>query len=110
MKIDIEFRNDISDLLIGTAERRERASEGRRDQRMVDGIQAQATVAEIGSAEWASLRDWARSSGMRLTPSENGILEAATQLRLRPLSEAQSVKAMAVMERAREQGYTSASP
>lgn len=107
MEIDLEFRSDISDILIGTAERRERASEGRRDQRMVDGIQAQATVAEIGSDEWASLRDWALRSGMRLTPTESGILEAATRLRLRPLSEAQSVKAMAVLERAREQGYAS---
>ena len=43
---------------------------------------------------------------MRLTPSENGILDAATQLRLRPLSEAQSIKAIGVMERAREQGYS----
>lgn len=109
MKIALEFRSDISDMLIGTAERRERASEGRRDQRMIDGIQAQARVAEIGSDEWASLRDWARSSDMRLTPTENGILEAATQLRLRPLSEAQSVKAMAVMDRARKQGYVSSS-
>ncbi|APX11372.1 AIPR family protein [Tateyamaria omphalii] len=105
MKVELEFRSDLSEILIGTAERRERVAEGRKDQRMVDGIQAQATVAEIGSDEWAYLRDWARKSGMRLTPTENGILEAATQLRLRPLSEAQSIKAIAVMERARQLGY-----
>lgn len=107
MSIEIEFRNDISDFLIGAAERRQRVVEGRRDQRMVNGIQAQAAVAEIGSAEWHSLRQWARTSGMRLSPSEDGIIEAATRLRLRPLSEAQSIKAMDVMERARLQGYYS---
>ncbi|MDT0683416.1 AIPR family protein [Roseicyclus sp. F158] len=107
MKTELEFRSDLSDMLIGTAERRHRTAEGRRDQRVVSGIQAQAAVAEIGSAEWVCLRNWVRSSGMRLTHSEDGILEAATRLRLRPLSEAQSMKAMSVMERARNQGYRS---
>lgn len=107
MKIDVEFCTDLSEVLIGTAERQDRVTEGRRDQRIIDGIQAQAAVAKFGSDQWASLRDWARASGMRLTPTENGILEAATQLRLRPLSEAQSLKAIGVLERAREQGYAS---
>lgn len=107
MKTEIEFRNDISDFLIDAGERRQRVAEGRRDQRMVNGIQAQTAVAEIGSAEWASLRNWAQVSGMRLTHSEDGVLDAATRLRLRPLTEAQSIKAMDVMERARNQGYCS---
>ena len=107
MKTELEFRSDLSGVLIGTAERHQRTAEGRRDQPVVSGIQAQAAVAEIGSAEWLCLRNWVRSSGMRLTPSEDGILEAATRLRLRPLTEAQSAKAMAVIERARSQGYQS---
>lgn len=105
MKVQLEFRSDISDFLIGSAERNERASEGRRDQRIVDGIHAQVAVAELGSDEWAALRDWSRNSDMRLTPTEDGILEAASKLRLKPLSEAQSVKAIALLDRARKQGY-----
>jgi hypothetical protein len=107
METELEFRSDLSSLLIGTAERRQQRAEGRRDQRMVNGIQAQTAVAEIGSAEWVYLRNWVRASCMRLTYSEDGILEAATRLRVRPLTEAQAIKALAVLERAREQGYRS---
>ncbi|SLN51910.1 AIPR protein [Aquimixticola soesokkakensis] len=103
--MELELRSDLSQILIGSAERRERVTEGRRDQRVVSGIQAQAAVAEMGSGEWARLRDWVRDSGMRLSHSEDGVLEAATHIRLRPLSEAQSIKAMAVLERARGEGF-----
>lgn len=44
------------------------------------------------------------NSKMRLTPSESGILEAATGINLKPLSEVQSVKAMTVLDRARNEG------
>jgi len=105
MAMDLDFLDPLAGLLIDTGEKRLRDREGRRDQKLVDGVKAQADVAVFGAASWAALRDWARSSKMRLTPSESGILDAATRVHLKPLSEAQSIKVIAVLARAQEEGY-----
>jgi AIPR protein/abortive infection phage resistance-like protein len=105
MAMDLDFLDPLTDLLIDTGEKRLRDREGRRDQKLVDGVKAQADVAVFGAANWSALRDWARSSKMKLTPSENSILDAATRVHLKPLSEAQSIKLIAVLARAQEEGY-----
>ena len=71
----------------------------------MDGVKAQADTATFGAAGWTAVRDWVRSARMRITPTESGILDAATRVNLKPLSEAQSIKAMAVLDRARESGF-----
>jgi hypothetical protein len=105
MSMELDFLGPLSDLLTANVEQQARAREGRRDQKLVDGVQAQADAATFGATNWTALRDWVRSSKMRLAPTESGILDAATRVNLKPLSEAQSIKAIAVMNRARESGF-----
>lgn len=108
MKIRLDCLDTMADLLIDNGEQKGREREGRRDEKQVDGIKAQADVATFGAAKWEALRDWTYASNFRMTPSEDKILDAATRVRLKPLSEAQSVKAIAVLARAREAGFTDA--
>lgn len=105
MAMDFEFLDPIAGILIDSGEQKTRIREGRKDQKLVDGVKAQADTATLGVAGWTAVRDWVRSSKMRLTPTESGILDAATRVNLKPLSEAQSIKAMAVLDRARESGF-----
>ena len=105
MAMDFEFLGPIAGILIDSGEQKTRIREGRKDQKLVDGVKAQADTATLGVAGWTAVRDWVRSTKMRLTPTESGILDAATRVNLKPLSEAQSIKAMAVLDRARESGF-----
>ncbi len=105
MAMDFEFLDPIASILIDNGEQKTRIREGRKDQKLVDGVKAQADTATLGVAGWTAVRDWVRSTKMRLTPTESGILDAATRVNLKPLSEAQSIKAMAVLDRARESGF-----
>lgn len=105
MAMEFDFLDPIAALLIDSGEQETRNREGRKDQRLIDGVQAQADTATFGAAGWTAVRDWIRKSKMRLTPTENGILDAATRVNLKPLSEAQSIKVMAVLDRAKESGF-----
>ncbi len=107
MSMDFDFLDPIADLLIDTGEQRSRSREGSKDQKLVDGLMAQADAATFGAANWKTLRDWVRRNKLRVTPSEDGILDAATTVNLKPLSETQSIKAMAVLERAQANGFDS---
>lgn len=105
MAADFDFLDPIADFLIATGEQKARNADGRKDQKFVDGVRAQADAATFGAVNWTALRDWVRNSTMRLTPTESGILDAATKVNLKPLSEAQSIRAAAVLDRARKQGF-----
>jgi hypothetical protein len=105
MSMELDYLEPLADLLIDAGERRSRAQEGRRDQKLVDGVKAHEEVASFGALNWVALRDWTRKTAMRMTPTEDSILDLATRVNLKPLSEAQSVKAMAVLDRAKVAGF-----
>lgn len=105
MLIKLDCLDILEDSLIETDEQQGRTREGRRDQKMVDGLHAQVEVAGFGAANWQVLREWIRQSNFKITHSEDRVLEAAAHVNLKPLSEAQSIKAKAVLERAREAGF-----
>jgi hypothetical protein len=105
MSMEVDYLEPLADLLIDAGERRSRTQEGRRDQKLVDGVKAQEEVAKFGVSNWTALRGWAHKTAMRMTPTENSILDLATRVNLKPLSEAQSVKAMVVLDRAKAAGF-----
>lgn len=103
--LDVEHPADLSGLLIDAGEKRVRKAEGRKDRKMVDGIEAQAATVELGADEWSRLRGWISETGMKISPAEDGILELAERIRVKPLSEAQARRAMEVRFRAMSTGY-----
>ena len=105
MEIQVDLGTSLDGILIGASERKSREKEGRRDQKVVDGIEAQVRVMDVGSKGWEELRTWVISTGMRITPIEDGILEAATRIRAKPLSETQAIRAVGILLRAEADGY-----
>lgn len=105
MALELDPGPHLDAILIGRSETKSRERTGRKDQKVVDGITAQVRVMEIGSKGWEKLRGWVSASKMRITPMEDGILEAATRIKLKPLSEAQAVRAVGLLDRAEAEGF-----
>ncbi len=105
MSMKIDCLDILEDSLIETDEQQQRTREGRRDQKMLDGLQAQVEVAGFGAANWQVLREWIRQSNFKISHGEDRVLESAARVNLKPLSEAQSIKAKAILERAKGAGF-----
>ena len=90
--------------LTSAEDRRSAHNQGRRGQKMLNGIQAQMAVVEAGAGFWTEVLAWGREQEL-LTAKELGVVGAATQLPTRLPSEAQSVKIMGVLAKLREAGY-----
>ncbi len=71
---------------------------------MVSGIEAQTQVIGLGGAFWFRLRQWA-APNRAFSMKDDGILKACSQLERRLPSEKQCVMAVAILQRAREEGY-----
>lgn len=92
------------DELISAEEQRDAAKDARRDQRQLNGIEAQIAVVNAGGRFWADALGWARSREL-LTPMESGVLEIAARIPQRTPTEKQSVKTLEVLLKLQSEGY-----
>jgi len=74
-----------------------------KDQKMLNGIEAQTAVMKAGGALWASLRKWG-SDRKLLTPKEDGVLDVASSIPKRVPSEKQSQVAINVLRKLHAEG------
>ena len=70
----------------------------------MSGIEAQAKVIEAGGEFWANLRTWSNERRF-LSPKEDGVLKACAAGTSRLPSEKQSLIAVDVLARAKEEGF-----
>lgn len=104
MRSEVIYGGALSDQLIDPEEARAAQRDGKREESMISGIEAQTTVIELGADFWGRLRTWTapnRSFSMK----DDGILKACSQLGRRLPSERQCVLAVTILERARAEGY-----
>ena len=104
MRASAAYDEDLADQLIELDEAKAAQRGSRRDEAMVSGIEAQAKVIELGSVFWSRLRQWA-APNRSFSLKDDGILKACSQLERRLPSERQCVLAVAILDRAREEGY-----
>lgn len=97
----------LGDELISVEEQKDAARDARRDQRQLNGIEAQIAVVSAGSEFWEDVLKWGRSREL-LTPTECGILEVATRMPQRTPTEKQSAKAIEVLGKLQSEGYQAA--
>lgn len=102
--LDIKLPSKMADETISTAEQREEARDARRDQRQLNGIEAQIAVVNAGGKFWADALRWGRSRGL-LTPAEAGVLDTAARIPQRTPTERQAAKALEVLARMQGEGY-----
>jgi hypothetical protein len=104
MRSEAAYGDELADHLIDPDEARAVQRDGRREEAMVSGIEAQTRVIELGGAFWGRLRQWV-APNRAFSMKDDGILKACSQLERRLPSERQCVLAVGILDRAREEGY-----
>ena len=103
MNLHVAWPESLETELVSSAERDEVKRTAVRDQKMLNGIEAQTAVVQAGSALWSDVRDWGMSKGL-LSPDDRGILDVAISMPAKVPSEKQSVRTIEILQRLREEG------
>lgn len=89
--------------LLTAVQQKENEKEAKKDQKMLNGIEAQMAVVNAGGEEWQRIRKWAMGRGL-LSPTEEGILETCSAIPSRVPTEKQSMRALETLMRLRSEG------
>ncbi|WP_316195589.1 MULTISPECIES: AIPR family protein [unclassified Bradyrhizobium] len=89
--------------LITREEEQENQSDAEKDQRLLNGIEAQTVVVQAGGPLWRTVREWGVSRRL-LTPTEAGILDVAASIPNRLPSEKQSLIAIETLKKMHSEG------
>ena len=74
-----------------------------KDQRILNGIEAQMAVVQAGPDLWNDVKEWGMSKAL-LSPDDRGILDVATSIPNRVPSEKQSVRTIEILRRLHDEG------
>ena len=107
--LSIEWPGDFVAELISAEEQRDTARTARRDQRELNGIEAQIAVVQAGGQFWADALAWGQGRKL-LTATETGILRVASRVPARTPTDKQSSKAVEILGKLQSNGYTSTLP
>lgn len=99
--LTLEWSPEFVEQLLDPEENRSRRKEGIRDQKALNGIEAQTLVVSAGAGFWQGVRQWGTQRRL-LTPMEAGILDVAASGRVP--SDRQSLKAMEVLKKLQGEG------
>lgn len=102
--LDIAWPDAFIGRLISAEEQRNTARTARRDQRQLNGIEAQIAVVNAGAKFWLDALEWGKARRL-LTPTEAGILNAAARVPARTPSDKQSSKAIEILAKLHSEGY-----
>lgn len=102
-QVQVQWDEDWISELISTEEERDIKSAGARDQKELNGIEAQSIVVEAGPQFWQDILDWCTKEG-EATDKERGILRYAAAMPNKIPSDKQSVVLVNLMARLRKSG------
>ena len=102
--LKMEIPADVMSELASTTEARSARKSARVQQKIDDGIQAQATVLAIDPREWLAIKDFARSKRI-LTETDAGILALVTGAKPGVPSERQAARLIELRKKAVNNGY-----
>ena len=89
--------------LLSSADRADAKRTAVKDQRMLNGIEAQTIVVHAGSGFWGDVKAWGGSKGL-LSPDDTGILDVAVSVPAKVPSEKQSLRAIEILLRLHKEG------
>jgi len=89
--------------LISAGEQKDATMDAIKEQRVLNGIEAQAAVLNAGAEFWGQLLEWGTSRKL-LSPIERGVLDVASAIPHRLPSEKQSLIAMEALARLQSEG------
>lgn len=103
-ELEIDWPKEFIDGLLSEEDRRAASRGARKDQRELNGIQAQMEVVQHGPDFWRDVLAWGSERGL-LSTKEAGVIKAATKLPGRAPTERQCIVAIRALDRLREEGY-----
>ena len=89
--------------LLSSADRTDAKRTAVKDQRMLNGIEAQTVVVQAGADFWSAVKAWDASKSL-LSPDDVGILDVAASVPAKVPSEKQSLRAIEILRRLHEEG------
>lgn len=104
--LKINWPEDWQEALITGEDQKETKRSAVKDQRMLNGIEAQTAVVNAGKDFWASAKAWGAAKRL-LTATEIGILDVAASVPVRIPSEKQSLRALESLRKLHAEGYQS---
>jgi hypothetical protein len=102
--LEIRWPEDWLDELLTGADQKDEKRSAVKDQRVLNGIEAQAAVVKAGGQFWRAAHSWGTARKL-LTPMEAGILEVAAALPDRVPSDRQSLRAVDALRKLHSEGY-----
>ena len=102
--LDVDWPHAFIEGLISAEEQRNTARTARREQRELNGIEAQIAVVNAGPQFWMDALEWGKAKHL-LTPTETGILDVATRVPTQTPSDKQSSKAIEILAKLHSEGY-----
>ena len=109
LKLDIEWPDAFLQGLISAERQRDAVRTGRREQRELNGMEAQIAVVNAGGQFWSDALAWGRARRL-LTPAETGILNTAAGVPSKMPTDKQSSKAIEILGKLHEEGYSEELP
>lgn len=103
INLKIDWPTEWLDELIGKAEMNAQKQSAVKDQRVLNGIEAQTLVFNAGGKFWREVYGWAQSRDL-LSPKESGILQTASGIPAKIPSELQSIKTVEILRRLHAEG------
>ena len=101
--LKIDLPNGLKDETVTKEEQRETKRSAVKDQKMLNGIDAQTMVIKAGGKFWRSVKDWGTSRKL-LTPMEAGILDVAASVPAKIPSEKQCIRAIETLRKLQSEG------
>ena len=103
MVLKIQWPRELEDCLIDVAERNDEKKDAVKEQKVLNGIEAQMAVVGAGPEFWSAVMAWGASKNL-LTSTDKGILGVATSVPSKVPSEKQSLRSLKILERLRKEG------
>lgn len=102
--LKVEWPQGWEDTLLSSEDQRETRRSAVKDQRMLNGIEAQTAVIKAGKDFWLRVKTWGSAKKV-LTPTDLGILEVAASVPVRIPSEKQSLRALEALRKLHSEGF-----
>ena len=102
-RLQVDWPRALRADLVGLDERTEDVRAAKKDQQMLNGIEAQVAVVEAGPAFWSEVKSWGMSKRL-LSPADQQILDVAIAFPAKIPTEKQSLRIIEIFRRLREEG------
>lgn len=104
MELEVRWPADWLDTLLTGDEQKETKRYAVKDQRMLNGIEAQTAVVKAGADFWRNARAWGAEKQL-LTTTESGILDVAASVPAKIPSEKQCIRAIETLRKLHLEGF-----